>query len=273
MPRDTYTHGHHASVLRSHSWRTAENSAAYLLPGLRPDQHLLDLGCGPGTLTLDLAERVAPGEVLGIDVVEDVLEIARANAQERGIQNVRFIGGDLYDLRTSGVEDASFDVVHMHQVLQHLSNPGAAMREARRVLAPGGIFAARESLYSSKTWAPDDPILDRWLEIYLQVARRNQGEPDAGRYLMPWAMEAGFTDVKATTSNWTFADPESRSWWGESWAERMEASSLAVQAVEYGYSTTDELAQIADAWLRWSRKPDAFFMVPLGEIIARSVPA
>jgi ubiquinone/menaquinone biosynthesis C-methylase UbiE len=52
---DTYTHGHHDSVLCSHAWRTAGNSAAYLLGELHPGQRLLDVGCGPGTITLDLA--------------------------------------------------------------------------------------------------------------------------------------------------------------------------------------------------------------------------
>jgi hypothetical protein len=59
-PRATYTHGHHESVLRSHAWRTVENSAAYLVPHLRPGLSLLDVGSGPGTITVDLAERLAP---------------------------------------------------------------------------------------------------------------------------------------------------------------------------------------------------------------------
>lgn len=92
---DTYTHGHHESVLRSHTWRTAENSAGYLLDSLRPGTDLLDLGCGPGTITLDLAARVAPGRVLGVDVAADVIEQAEARRKEEGVDNVSF--------RTAGV--------------------------------------------------------------------------------------------------------------------------------------------------------------------------
>jgi ubiquinone/menaquinone biosynthesis C-methylase UbiE len=62
-----YTHGHHESVLRSHRWRTVENSAAYLVPFLRPGLDLLDVGCGPGSITQDFATRVAPGRVCGLD--------------------------------------------------------------------------------------------------------------------------------------------------------------------------------------------------------------
>ena len=62
---DTYLHGHHDSVLRSHRWRTAENSAGYLLPRLAPDARVLDVGCGPGTITADLAALVPDGDVTG----------------------------------------------------------------------------------------------------------------------------------------------------------------------------------------------------------------
>jgi ubiquinone/menaquinone biosynthesis C-methylase UbiE len=134
MTGDVYTHGHHESVLRSHTWRTAENSAAYLLPALRPRLDLLDVGCGPGTITADLARRVAPGRVVGVDRAPDVLAQASAHASGQGV-SIELQAGDVYALQ---FPDASFDVVHAHQVLQHLSAPVRALREMRRVLRPGG---------------------------------------------------------------------------------------------------------------------------------------
>ena len=135
----TYTHGHHESVLRSHTWRTAENSAGYLLPHLRPGQSLLDVGCGPGTITADLALLVAPGEVVGLDAAPAVLDQARAHAAGlgSGAANLRFEVGDLFSLAYA---DASFDVVHLHQVLQHLTDPVGALVSLRRVLAPDGVL-------------------------------------------------------------------------------------------------------------------------------------
>ncbi len=195
-PSDVYTHGHHESVLRSHTWRTAENSSGYLLEHLKSGMDLLDVGCGPGTITVDLARRVAPGRVTGIDRSADVVAKAGTYASEQGA-DVRFETGDVYAL---AYDDASFDVVHAHQVLQHLSDPVAALKEMRRVLRSGGVLAARDADYSSFGWGPLDPRLDRWLEIYRAVARRNDGEPDAGRFLKKWALDAGFSDVQVTSS-------------------------------------------------------------------------
>jgi len=265
MPADTYSHGHHESVLRSHRWRTAENSAGYLLPHLRPGQTLLDVGCGPGNITVDLASRVAPGTVLGIDAAADA--IAAATEANTAPGQVTFAVGDVYAL---DAPDDTYDVVHAHQVLQHLSDPVAALREMRRVTKPGGVVAARDGDYDSFAWAPDTPLLVRWNELYHQITTHNRAEANAGRYLLGWAQQAGFTDVVASSSNWTYADPESRSWWGGLWADRVEQSSFGAQAVEYGYADAAELAEIASAWRTWAEQPDGFFLVPHGEILARA---
>jgi ubiquinone/menaquinone biosynthesis C-methylase UbiE len=265
---DTYTHGHSEAVLRSHRWRTAENSAAYLLPHLRAGQTLLDVGCGPGTLTCDLADRVAPGATHGMDTSAEVVAAATAEAEARGTANVSFFAGDLYALEA---EDDSFDVVHAHQVLQHLTDPVAALRELRRVMAPDGVVAVRDSDYASFTWAPVDSRLTRWLELYHQVTERNGAEADAGRHLKGWARAAGFTDVIVSSSTWTYADPEDRAWWGDLWADRvgLPDSALASQALEYGLSTAEELADLAAAWRAWATEDDGVFVVLHLEVLAR----
>lgn len=263
---EVYTHGHHESVLRSHTWRTVENSAAYLIDELRPGQQLLDVGCGPGTITVDLAQRVAPGRVTGIDRAEGIVAEAAAFAKEQGV-SVTFETGDVYALRYA---DASFDIVHAHQVLQHLSDPVAALREMRRVTRGGGVVAVRDGDYSCFGWAPLDARLDRWLELYRAVARKNGGEPDAGRFLKGWALEAGFGDVRVTSSTWTYADAESCAWWGSLWADRCEFSPFGEQAVAYGLATREEIVDIAAAWRAWGAHPSAYFSVPHGELLARA---
>lgn len=264
-PADRYTHGHHDLVLASHRTRTVANSAAYLLPRLGPGQRLLDVGCGPGTITVDLAARVAPGEVVALDREADMLaEVARL-AADNGAFNVTPTVGDVYDL---GYPEGVFDVVHAHQVLQHLSDPVAALREMRRITRPGGLVAARDADYAAMIWYPLDPRLDRWLEIYHAVARANRAEPDAGRRLLAWAHAAGFSDVAPSASTWVFADEASRRWWGETWAERTLSSDLAGQALDRRIATRAELEDVAAGWRSWLAHPDAWFSVLHGEILA-----
>jgi SAM-dependent methyltransferase len=259
---ETYTHGHAESVLRSHRWRTVENSAAYLAGDLRPGAAVLDVGCGPGTITVDIAGRVAPGRVVGLDSSPEVLDRARETAA--GLDNVTFSGHDAYALPWS---DGAFDVVHAHQVLQHLADPVAALAEMLRVARPGGVVAARDADYAGMTWYPPDPRLDRWLAIYHAVARGNGAEPDAGRRLLAWAHAAGASAVRPSASVWCHADPEERAFWGGMWAERILDSRIASQAVSAGHATRAELEGIAAAWRAWAEHPDGWFVIPHGQIL------
>jgi SAM-dependent methyltransferase len=261
---ETYTHGHAESVLRSHRWRTVENSAAYLLPHLRPGVDLLDVGCGPGTITVDLAQRVAPGRVVGIDAAADAIDAARGAAPEGGV-TVELAVGDVYALDH---DDASFDVVHAHQVLQHLGEPVRALREMRRVCRPDGVVAARDSVYRSFSWYPRVVGLDRWLDVYCAVAEANGGEPDAGSHLRAWCLEAGFSSVEASATAWSFASDEERAWWGGLWADRITKTALADRAVELGVATRVELDDLAEAWRSWAAEPDAWFAMVHGEVLA-----
>jgi SAM-dependent methyltransferase len=230
---------------------------------------LLDVGCGPGNLTVDLASRVAPGEVLGIDLAPEIIEIACADAGE---SPVRFAVGDAYDLRAHGLdtEEDSWDIVHAHQVLQHLTDPVRALQEWRRVLKPGGLLAVRDSDYGMCAIAPHDPLIDRWYEIYRSVTLANGAECNAGRFLPGWVRRSGFKDIRVSTSTWTFADPESRAWWGGLWAERVVVSAAAEQAIAYGLTEAGELQAVSDAWRRWAQDPDGFTVVVGAEVLARA---
>ena len=262
-----YTHGHHESVLRSHSWRTAENSARYLLPHLASGMTLLDVGCGPGTITADLAARIAPGRVVAVDNAPEILEQAALNAAEAGYADrIEFATADVHAL---DFPDDTFDVVHAHQVLQHVGDPVQALREMRRVCKPGGIVAARDSDYSAFFWYPASPVLDDWLSLYLDVARGNGGEPIAGRFLHAWAREAGFTDITAGASAWCFAGPN-RAWWSEMWAQRVTKSDFARTAEATGRADAAHLARLAEGWLAWGADPDGWLTIPHGEILCRA---
>jgi SAM-dependent methyltransferase len=260
-----YTHGHHESVLRSHRWRTAENSAGYLLPVLRPGLSVLDVGSGPGTITADLAALVAPGRVTALETGPEPLALTRAETERRGLTTVDFAIGDVHTLAFPA---ASFDVVHAHQVLQHVADPVGALREMRRVCRPDGYVAARDSDYAAFTWYPDVPELADWLALYQRLARANGGEPNAGRRLLSWARAAGFGTITATSSTWCFATGADRAWWGGLWADRLRSSALAGQALAAGVSRA-ELDRLADGWRAWAAAPDGWLSILHGEILAR----
>ena len=260
MP-DAYTHGHHESVLRSHRWRTAENSAAYLLPQLKPGMSILDVGSGPGTITADFAQRVAPGRVVGTDASADV--VAQSGA-EHTAANLSFEVGDAYGLPYG---DGEFDVVHAHQVLQHVERPVDMLRELGRVAGADGLVAARDVDYPGVIWYPLIPALDEWLALYLVTHRSVAGEPAAGRRLKAWAREAGLREVRASASLWLFEDEDDRAWWGGMWADRVLQSAFADAARATGADDA-LLHRISDGWREWAAAEDGWLLMPHGEILA-----
>jgi SAM-dependent methyltransferase len=264
-PDDRYTHGHHDTVLRSHRWRTVDNSAAYLAAALTPGTPVLDVGCGPGTITADIARRVAPGRVVAVDRAPEVVAEATAACAAAGLE-VECRVGDAYALDFA---DDTFAVVHAHQVLQHLTDPVAALTEWMRVTRPGGVVAARDGDYAAFHWYPADPRLDRWLELYRAAARANGAEPDAGRHLLAWAHAAGATEVTPSASVWCHATPKDRAWWGGMWADRIVGSALAGQLTDAGLADRAELAGIGEAFREWAADPDGWFLVPHGEVLIR----
>ena len=259
---EKYSHGHHESVLKSHSWRTISNSAAYLAPSLRPGLSLLDVGCGPGTITVEFAERLNPGKVVGLDAAAEVI----AKANEFSAPNLSFVVGDAYVLP---FDDDSFDVVHAHQTLQHVADPVAVLREMRRVAKPGGVVAARDVDYAGTIWYPELPGLELWMRTYQQVHRGNRGEPNAGRRLKAWALEAGFAEVETAASMWNFSDPTDREWWGSMWEARVLQSAFAGDALEKGVASQADLEAISLAWREWADSPEGWLGMPHGEILAR----
>lgn len=264
---ESYTHGHHDSVLRAHRSRTAQNSAGFLLPHLRDDMTLLDVGCGPGTVTADLARIVAGGQVVGVDASGKVLDAAREHADALGYTNVRFEQANAYELP---FDDDTFDVVYAHQLLQHLSDPVEALREMRRVAKPGGLVAVRDADYAAMAWYPETAGLTEWNELYHEVTHAYGFEPDAGRRLMSWVQEAGLDGIVPSASSWCYATPTDRQWWGELWAERCVESNFAVQAKESGLADDVALEQIAQDWQAWAQAPDGWFAILHGEVLARA---
>ncbi|KAH9930622.1 S-adenosyl-L-methionine-dependent methyltransferase [Fomitopsis serialis] len=243
----TYINGHQESVLRSHKWRTAENSAAYLLPHIKPGMRILDVGCGPGTISIDFATRVPQGHVIGLENSPEVLVEARATAAKGGVANIEFV------------------------VLQHISDPVGALREMKRATKPGGLVATREGDFNSMTWFPENDALVEWRELHMRVGRALGGEPNAGRRLVSWAIQAGFArkDITASSTSYCYSDPEDRAWWSVMWQDRILGSSFPERVLDGGHATQADLERMAQAWRKWGEQEDGWFAFLHGEVLCR----
>ena len=273
----TYSHGHHASVVSVHARRTAANSAGFVLPHIQKHFRILDLGCGPGTITCDLAALVPDGEVIGVDSVEAILEQARTLAEQRGLKNMTYQTGDANNLT---FKDGEFDIVFCHQLVQHVQDPIGVLQEMKRVCKKGGFVAAREADYDSFVWYPRPPELNLWGKVYRQVAKQNGGEPDAGRYMLRWARQAGWAseDVQMTWNSWCFTGADATAW-ADSWSGRSLHSDFAKGVIKYGFGTEDDMEKISKAWKRWGigsveeggyeNCEDRVMVVGNGEILCR----
>ncbi|MCH2624984.1 MAG: methyltransferase domain-containing protein [Acidimicrobiales bacterium] len=266
MPkRDVYTHGHQPAVVDQHARRTAERCAAFVREIISPDFQILDVGCGPASITVGLGKWVPEGTVTGIDIGGDIVEVARSAVEASGLSNVTVEHASVYELPYKA---DSFDIVYAHQVMQHLTDPVSALKEMARVARVGGYVAVRDADYYTMSCSPESEMIDEWRRIYCLVARRNGAEPDAGRHLLGWCHQAGLQDVHISASAWSYWTEEDRENWGFSWAERCLTTSFAEQALEYGYATRAELEEIAKGWRAWAKNPSGYFHFINGEALA-----
>ena len=263
---ETYTHGHAPAVLRQHGQRTADEAAAFLLPELEPGMRLLDVGCGPGSITRGLVERLAPGHVVGLDLSRDTLEAARHDAAARDLDNLRYEEGSVYALP---FPDASFDVVYAHQVLQHLREREAALREMLRVVRPGGLIAVREVDWGTAAYWPRDPWIDRFVEVHQRTWYRNGGEPQMGRQLRALFNGVGVAEPRITAAVWCYTTPAETVEWGDAYADRLLTSPMGERPIEYGYASRTDVEAMAAAFRAWARHPDALWVFTHVAVLGR----
>ncbi|KAI0425008.1 methyltransferase type 11 [Xylaria sp. FL1042] len=259
------------AMVASYSRRTAAVNSAYMLPLLKPDMRILDVGCGPGTITLDLADHVPEGSVTGVDSSSQAIETARELCKQRGTANASFSVGDVSKLP---FDDDSFDVVHAHQVLGHLpgkqDEPGPVwgLREMRRVCKPGGLVCAREVDWSTIVIYPRVEGVNESLALLGRLAQ-NAGKTMAGGRGREFARRAGFSaeQISASAAVVTHTNEAGREWAGANMASRLEASSDLKKAVELGFATEEEVARMPKAWREWAKSDDAFYSMVDGQIV------
>jgi SAM-dependent methyltransferase len=278
----TYKQGYHAAVTANHISRTAERDAAFLLPYLKPGLRILDVGCGPGSITAGFAKYVPGGSVTGIDLSDDVLDQARNYLQSQKQDgdvgaDVEFEVGDV--VKGLRFQDAEFDVVFCNQTLVHIPTPVAALREMRRVCKKGGVVACREADWPFRFY-PELPgllLFHRYLWVMVHGAvpapregdAWNQTRPDAhphppnhrsGSRVHVWAREAGFDPSKIVkrASADVHATPEQREKLGGIMVGRIEEGGHREKYLSLGASE-EEIDAIVRDWKSWVQDVDAWW--------------
>lgn len=231
------------------SRRTADRNARFLLPHLQPGMRLLDIGCGGGSITIGLAAAVAPGEVAGVDVSEPAIAAARKAGVD--VKNLIFEIGDALALP---FDDGSFDVVFCHAVLQHLESPLQALREARRVLRPGGVIGVADADFDGAIIAPTN----EWLDKAAAVLARTRRNPRIGKELRSLLHQAGFSRIVGSASAAYRGVQSMIEMDARHWADYFAAPPFVGWAVLNGWATREDLAAISAAYREWGNDPGAF---------------
>jgi ubiquinone/menaquinone biosynthesis C-methylase UbiE len=189
----TYTPGHSERSVSFMAARSVEEHYAFALPHLRPGMALLDCGCGPGTLTAQLASAVAPGHAVGVDASGAQFALGLDAARAAGVESLELVEAELPPLP---FPDTSFDVVTAHALFEHLVDPAAALGEVRRVLRPEGVAAICAVDWGGFLVSPEDELIRQALRNYEELMRANGSTPRFGRRLASELERAGLAPVE-----------------------------------------------------------------------------
>jgi ubiquinone/menaquinone biosynthesis C-methylase UbiE len=262
--REQYTMGYGPAATTIMAMRNAQSHAAFFLPHLKPGMSLLDCGCGPGTITLGFAELLAPGQVMGTEIEDSHVTIARENAAKRNVMNVRFEPADIYELP---FENASFDAVFISAVLGNLREPIRGVREAYRVLKPGGVIGVKEFDHGGDLFYPPEPSVEKYGELYLRLRRENGHDPEIGRKIGALLIGADFSDPNLSASYESFASPRAAGGFAQV-SVGLIAEGWGDAFVSRGWATTEDIQEMIDGWGRFASFPGAIFAAAWCEAVA-----
>ena len=260
-----YTMGYTDEFRQLLDRRSAASHAFYLLPHLRTGMKLLDFGCGPGNISVGLADRIAPGEFHGIDMEESQVELARSSAQDGSHDNMTFHVGNVYELP---FDDNTFDVAHCHAVLMHVPDTQAALAEVKRVLKPGGILSSREAIIASSFLAPQPPEITNAWGVFSRLLQGNGGHPDFGKEMKVAMLEAGFTDIRASASFDSFSSADDIAFLHGFISDWFFSPMVVAALTNYGLATADEIELWKSLLDEWRENPGASGTIAFGEAIA-----
>lgn len=248
----TYTMGYGDEFRRVLERRSAQSHAADLLPLLRRGMRVLDFGCGTGSISVGLAEAVAPGELRGIDMEESQIAIATAAAKAGGHDNAFFQQGDAAALP---FEDDEFDAAHCNAVLMHVPGTQAVLAEVKRVLKPGGLLSVRELNTPSSFIEPDFGQLAAAWTTFSGLLSANGGHPGMGREIAGLLREDGWENVRANGSFELFRTADDRAFFHRFVSEWFFSEETVEAVTKHGLVPPEQLDAWRDALDRWRDHP------------------
>jgi ubiquinone/menaquinone biosynthesis C-methylase UbiE len=261
---EVYTFGYSPTATQIMAARNAKTNAAFFVPHLRTDMEVLDCGCGPGSITLGLAEVVSSGHVLGVDLDASQIDLARAEAAKRGIVNARF---DAADVRHLPFPEATFDAVFGHTILMQFRDSLPVLKEMWRVLKPGGMCGLREPAFDGNLYDPPEGARQQYLTLFSRLLEHNGSDPKVGKRLSGLLYEAGFSRVMTSASYEVAGTPETKRLAWEGFARLCEEAEWMKQAISMGWITGGGRDKLAAALRLEGAKPEAFAAMAFGEII------
>jgi len=249
-------HGVTPGLRRDYADRTANHQAAFVLPYLNPGMNLLDVGYGPGTITIGLAKTVAPGNVIGIDHDSHNIEEAKMLASDENVTNVKFMSGDALNLP---FEKEMFDAVFENNMFVHLAERASqATTEIYRVLKPGGFFAARDANADAVVWSHQTELMKQFDRFFHRWHKSRGSDISLGKKLPAIIRESGFTNTIKSLSADTKGEPEAT----RSHAEIMVAlldGPLGQMILDKTWADEATITEMKDDIRHWGEHPDAFF--------------
>ncbi|MYB17141.1 MAG: methyltransferase domain-containing protein [Chloroflexi bacterium] len=242
-----------------------ENELNVLLqPFLAPGQCVLDLGCGPGHISIALARSVVPGEMYGVDMEPSQVELAQLLAAEHGVINATF---EVADATLMPYDDGYFDIVNCCDILAYIPDTAAALSEARRVLKPGGILHCREMIIGSSFVFPENKDLNRGWEIFSELLQADDGHPQIGKELQFHLEKAGFTNLQVSPTFETYSGSEGVDAFYRLVKGWFLSDEMTKAAKTYGTAIEEDFNRLVKSLEDWRNQPGAIASIAFGRVL------
>lgn len=246
--------------------RHAETHAAFFINYVKSGMKILDCGCGPGSITLDFAEIVAPEQAIGIDLEPAHIEKARTLQEIRKVSNIEFRAGDINKLQFA---DEAFDAVFTHGVIEYFRDPVHAFKEIHRVLKKGGVLGARHGDWGGFLLATKDEFTKKGFSLFIRFMEKNGGDPFFGRNQVSYLRKAGFSRIipSASYDCWTLTLETARRV-GNFMEIYFKSEEFVKPILDYGFADKQTLQKIQASFNTWGEDPDIFAAEAWGEAVA-----